>query len=79
MALISCLPNERGHARVLGLDARREAGGVRVALLLSDGGCPAQEAPALLWLDDDKTEELTVSLPALADGMYDDMVLTIVE
>lgn len=75
--LLAALPNERGKCRVVGLDARREGGGLRVALLLSDGGCPAGDAPAVLWLDEHSKEELVIRLPTLEDGMYADEFLEI--
>lgn len=63
---------------MLGLDAHREARGIRVGLLLCDGGCPAQEVPALLWMDKDTKEEIVVRLPDLADGMYDDEFIEVI-
>lgn len=78
--LLALLPreDESGICRVIGLDAVRESGGLRVGLLLCDGAVPAGEYPARFFDDDNKETALTVRLPELADGTYDSILLEVI-
>ena len=77
--LLALLPRDgSGICRVIGLDAARESGGLRVGLLLCDGAVPAGEYPARFFDDDNKETALTLRLPELADGTYDSILLEVI-
>lgn len=77
--ILSALPNERGRARILGLDCRREGGRVFAPLLLCDGGTPAGVVPARWIADKDKEEMITLTLPEMEDGVYEGEFLEVLE
>ena len=79
--LLALLPreDESGICRVIGLDAVRESGGLRVGLLLCDGGSPAGEYPARFFDADNVETALTVRLPELADASYEGILLEVLD
>lgn len=77
--LLCALLNERGHARVIGLDCRRDGGRVVVKTVLCDGGTPAGVFPAVWITDQHKRENVTLTLPALEDGTYEDETFEVLE
>ena len=77
--LLALLPRDgSGICRVIGLDAARESGGLRVGLLLCDGAVPAGEYPARFFDDDNKETALTLRLPELADASYEGILLEVI-
>lgn len=79
--LIAALPREDGSGicRVIGLDAVRVGGTVRIGLLLVDGPVTAQDAPARFFPSDTTEEPLTVRLPELRDAPYQQFELEVIE
>jgi len=79
MPLLCAVLNDRGHACVVGLNCRREGAQVRAATVLCDGGTPAGVYPAVWITDHNKRENVTLRLPALEDGTYEDETFEVLE
>lgn len=77
--LLTALPRPDGTiCQVIGLDAVREGGLLRVALLLCDGGTPERDATATLFQDEQTQEHMVIRLPELEDGAYRHMTLEVI-